>query len=95
MRHLHRLTDSKAMLLAWRDTARWDGPGAPRLPHRRVRLPTSEKVAVAIAVTFAEEAFAPDGNYTEVTGANAADLIWRDIAAVVAPDDPPPGGQRR
>ena len=43
-----------------------------------------------MAVTFTEDAFGPDGSYTEATGANAADLLWREIGAVVAPNDPPP-----
>jgi CubicO group peptidase (beta-lactamase class C family) len=50
----------------------------------------SQKVAIAVAVTFAEDAFGPDGSYTEATGANAGDLLWREIGAVIAPNDPPP-----
>jgi CubicO group peptidase (beta-lactamase class C family) len=50
----------------------------------------SQKVAVSVAVTFAEDAFGPDGSYTEATGSNGADLLWRAIAPVVAPSDPPP-----
>ena len=50
----------------------------------------SQKAAIAIAVTFTEEAFGPDGSYTEATGGNAADLVWREIGRVVAPNDPPP-----
>ncbi len=50
----------------------------------------SKKVAIAVAVTFAEDAFDADGNYTQATGANAADILWREIAALVAPSDPPP-----
>ncbi len=50
----------------------------------------SQKAAVSVAVTFAEDAFGPDGGYTEATGPNAADLVWRAIGAVVAPSDPPP-----
>ncbi len=50
----------------------------------------SQKVAISVAVTFAEDAFGPDGSYTEATGANAADLLWRPIAALLAPTDPPP-----
>jgi CubicO group peptidase (beta-lactamase class C family) len=52
----------------------------------------SQKVAVSVAVTFKEDAFSPDdGSYTEATGANAADLLWREIATALVPNDPPPG----
>jgi CubicO group peptidase (beta-lactamase class C family) len=50
----------------------------------------SQKVAIAVAVTFAEDAFAPDGSYKSEVGSNAADWVWRDIATAVAPEDPPP-----
>jgi CubicO group peptidase (beta-lactamase class C family) len=50
----------------------------------------SKKVAIALALTFAEDAFAPDGSYKSEVGGNAADQVWREIAAVVAPEDPPP-----
>ena len=50
----------------------------------------SKKVAVALALTFDEDAFAPDGSYKSEVGSNAADPVWRQIAAVVAPADPPP-----
>ncbi len=50
----------------------------------------SQKVAISLALTFTEDAFGPDGSYTEATGANAADLVWRQIGALVAPNDPPP-----
>jgi CubicO group peptidase (beta-lactamase class C family) len=50
----------------------------------------SQKVAIALAVTFTEDAFAPDGSYKSEVGSNAADPVWRQIAAVVAPGDPPP-----
>jgi CubicO group peptidase (beta-lactamase class C family) len=50
----------------------------------------SKKVAVALALTFTEDAFAPDGSYKSEVGSNAADPVWRQIAAVVAPTDPPP-----
>jgi CubicO group peptidase (beta-lactamase class C family) len=50
----------------------------------------SRKVSVAVSLTFAPDAFGPDGNYVAATGSNAADYVWRDIAAVVAPNDPPP-----
>jgi len=54
----------------------------------------SQKVAVSVAVTFAEEAFGPDGSYPEATGPNGADLIWRAIGALVAPNDPPPADRK-
>ncbi len=50
----------------------------------------SKKVAIALALTFAEDAFAPDGSYKSEVGGNAADQIWREIATVDAPQDPPP-----
>jgi CubicO group peptidase (beta-lactamase class C family) len=50
----------------------------------------SKKVAIALALTFAEDAFAPDGSYNSEVGSNAADPVWREIATVVAPEDPPP-----
>jgi CubicO group peptidase (beta-lactamase class C family) len=45
----------------------------------------SKKVAIAVALTFAEDAFGPDGSYN-----NEADTLWREIGAVVSPNDPPP-----
>ncbi|MDT5013470.1 MAG: hypothetical protein QOH57_5087, partial [Mycobacterium sp.] len=45
----------------------------------------SQKVAVAVAVTFAEQAFDDQGNYS-----NEADGLWRGIAREMAPDDAPP-----
>ncbi len=54
----------------------------------------SQKAAVSVAVTFSEDAFGPDGSYTEATGPNAADLLWRAIGAVVAPSDPPPANRK-
>jgi CubicO group peptidase (beta-lactamase class C family) len=50
----------------------------------------SKKVAVALALTFTEDAFGPDGSYKSEVGSNAADPVWRQIAAVVAPTDAPP-----
>jgi CubicO group peptidase (beta-lactamase class C family) len=50
----------------------------------------SQKVAVALALTFSEDAFAPDGSYKSEVGSNAADRVWRQIAAAAAPGDPPP-----
>ena len=45
----------------------------------------SQKIAIAAAVTFAPEAFDDQGNYS-----NAADPLFREIAAELAPDDAPP-----
>ncbi|MDT5016898.1 MAG: hypothetical protein QOD39_3058 [Mycobacterium sp.] len=45
----------------------------------------SQKIAIAAAVTFAPEAFDDQGNY-----GNAADPLFRKIAAELAPDDAPP-----
>jgi CubicO group peptidase (beta-lactamase class C family) len=45
----------------------------------------SQKIAIAIAVTFNPEAFDDQGNYS-----NAADPLFRRIAAELAPDDAPP-----
>lgn len=46
----------------------------------------SQDVSVAVAVTYAPEAFDPTtGDYD-----NAADQLWREVAAQVVPDDAPP-----
>ncbi len=45
----------------------------------------SEKLAVAVAVTFAPEAFDGTGAYR-----NEADVLWRMIGARLAPNDAPP-----
>jgi CubicO group peptidase (beta-lactamase class C family) len=45
----------------------------------------SQKTAVAVAVTFSEQAFDSQGNYS-----NEADGLWRSIATEMAPDDAPP-----
>jgi CubicO group peptidase (beta-lactamase class C family) len=45
----------------------------------------SQKIAIAAAVTFAPEAFDDQGDYS-----NAADPLFRKIAAELAPDDAPP-----
>jgi CubicO group peptidase (beta-lactamase class C family) len=45
----------------------------------------SKKVAIAVAVTYAQEAFGPDGDYS-----NQADALWREIGALLAPGDQPP-----
>jgi hypothetical protein len=50
----------------------------------------SKKVAIALALTFTQDAFGPDGGYKPEVGDNAADQVWREIATVVAPKDPPP-----
>lgn len=45
----------------------------------------SQRVAIAVAVTFAPEAFDDQGNYT-----NQADILFRKIGAEVAPNEAPP-----
>ncbi len=50
----------------------------------------SQKVAIALALTFAADAFAADGSYKPEVGSNAANVVWRDIAATMVPNDPPP-----
>lgn len=45
----------------------------------------SQKVAIAVAVTYAPEAFDDQGNYT-----NQADILFRKIGAELAPNDAPP-----
>ncbi|MGS0684035.1 serine hydrolase domain-containing protein [Nakamurella sp. GG22] len=45
----------------------------------------SQKLAVAVAVTFAPEAFDSTGGYR-----NEADVLWRMIGARLAPNDAPP-----
>lgn len=45
----------------------------------------SQRVAVAVAVTYAPEAFDDQGNYR-----NQADILFRKIGAEVAPNDAPP-----
>jgi CubicO group peptidase (beta-lactamase class C family) len=45
----------------------------------------SKKIAIAVASTFDPQAFDSDGNYS-----NASDLLWRKIAAYLAPADAPP-----
>ena len=50
----------------------------------------SQKVAVSLALTVSKEAFLPDGSYTPETTSNAADAVWREIGAALAPNDPPP-----
>jgi CubicO group peptidase (beta-lactamase class C family) len=45
----------------------------------------SQKIAIAVAVTYLPEAFDDQGNYP-----NAADTLFRGIGAVLAPDDAPP-----
>jgi CubicO group peptidase (beta-lactamase class C family) len=45
----------------------------------------SRKIAIAVAVTFGEDAFDEEGNYT-----NHGDTLFRAIGAYLAPDDPPP-----
>jgi len=45
----------------------------------------SKKIAIAVAVTFAPEAFDSQGNY-----ANSGDTLFRSIGAYMAPDNAPP-----
>jgi CubicO group peptidase (beta-lactamase class C family) len=45
----------------------------------------SKKIAIAVAVTYAPEAFDSQGNY-----ANSSDTIFRSIGSYLAADDPPP-----
>src|SRR5881394_1296588 len=45
----------------------------------------SKKIAIAVAVTFAPEAFDSQGNY-----ANSSDTLFRSIGTYLAPDDAPP-----
>jgi CubicO group peptidase (beta-lactamase class C family) len=47
-------------------------------------LPT-KKIAIAVAVTYAPEAFDAQGDYS-----NAADTVFRRIGTALAPDDAPP-----
>jgi CubicO group peptidase (beta-lactamase class C family) len=46
----------------------------------------SEKIAIAVAITFAPQAFDAHGNWT-----NSSDPIFRAIGAYLAPNDAPPG----
>ena len=43
---------------------------------------------IAVAVTFAPEAFDSQGNY-----ANSSDKLFRSIGAYLAPDDAPPSAK--
>jgi CubicO group peptidase (beta-lactamase class C family) len=45
----------------------------------------SKKIAIAVAVTFAPEAFDSDGSYK-----NSGDALFRSIGTYLAPDDRPP-----
>ena len=45
----------------------------------------SKKIAIAVAVTFAPEAFDSQGNYK-----NSSDTVFRSIGAYLAPNDAPP-----
>src|SRR5438093_1079352 len=45
----------------------------------------SKKIAIAVAVSFAPEAFDSEGNYH-----NSGDTLFRSIGAYLAPDDAPP-----
>jgi hypothetical protein len=59
-------------------------PGAQRLQRDGGLLP-SEKIAIAVVVTYLPGAFDNQGNYP-----NYSDTMFRAIGAVVAPKDPPP-----
>ena len=45
----------------------------------------AQKAAIAVAVTFAPEAFDEKGNYS-----NEADILFRKVGAIVAPNNAPP-----
>ena len=45
----------------------------------------SQKIAIAVAVTYLPEAFDDEGNYS-----NAATTLFEKIGAELAPDDAPP-----
>jgi CubicO group peptidase (beta-lactamase class C family) len=45
----------------------------------------SKKIAIAVAVTYAPEAFDDQGNYV-----NSAEVLFRELGAELAPDDAPP-----
>ena len=45
----------------------------------------SQKIAIAVAATYAPDAFDDQGSY-----GNAADTLFRKIGAALAPDDAPP-----
>jgi CubicO group peptidase (beta-lactamase class C family) len=45
----------------------------------------SQKIAIGVAVTYRPEAFDAQGNYS-----NQADVLFRKIGALMAPDDAPP-----
>ena len=45
----------------------------------------AQRIAIAVAVTYAPEAFSPQGDYV-----NAAQVLFRRIGAEVAPDNAPP-----
>lgn len=50
----------------------------------------SQKVAIAVAVTVTDDAFTEDGSYKPELQGNPADVLWRDIATALVPDDAPP-----
>jgi CubicO group peptidase (beta-lactamase class C family) len=49
-----------------------------------------KKIAIAVATTFAPEAFDSQGNY-----ANSSDTLFRSIGAYLAPDDAPPTAKKQ
>ena len=50
----------------------------------------SQKVAIAVAVTMSVNAFLPSGDYKPEVGGNAGDVLWREIATALVPNDAPP-----
>ena len=46
----------------------------------------SDKIAVAVAVTYDEAAFDAQGNYR-----NEAENLYHSVGALLGPHDPPPG----
>jgi CubicO group peptidase (beta-lactamase class C family) len=50
----------------------------------------SQKVAIAVAVTMTEDAFTSEGSYKPPTKGNPPDVLWRQIATALVPDDAPP-----
>ena len=53
--------------------------------QRRAGIVPSKKIAIAVAMTFAPEAFDSQGNYS-----NSSDKVFRSIGTYLAPDDAPP-----
>jgi hypothetical protein len=66
----------------------------PGAKNRRSSAPEahmpSKKIAIAVTVTYAPEAFDSQGNY-----ANSSDKLFRSIGAHLAPDDAPPTAKKK